>query len=187
MRKLMLSLAAVAMILSACGSDDDESGGGGSDNLSGSIRIDGSSTVGPLSEAAAEFFGEENSDVRVTVGTSGTGGGFKKFCAGETDISDASREIDDTEKALCASKGITYEQLQIANDGLSLVVNNDNTWAECLTTAQLKKIWDQGSTVKNWKEGAATVRRRHRLGDIRLLHRGCQRQGQAESHRLSGH
>ena len=152
MRKLMLALVAVTVLLAACGDDDNDDAGGASQDLSGSIRIDGSSTVGPLSEAAAELFREDNPGVQITVGTAGTGGGFKKFCAGETDISDASREIDATEQALCAQNGVTYEHFQIANDGIALVVNKENTWAKCLTTAQLKKIWDQGSTVKNWKD-----------------------------------
>jgi phosphate transport system substrate-binding protein len=147
---LALSLAVVA----ACGDDDDNGGGGGgSGNLSGTIKIDGSSTVAPLSEAAAEGFQGENPGVRVTVGTSGTGGGFEKFCAGETDISDASRPIkDDDEVPVCEKKGIEFGEVQVANDGLALVVNTENDWAECLTVAQLKKIWDKGSNVKNWNE-----------------------------------
>jgi phosphate transport system substrate-binding protein len=144
---------AIALVAAACGGDDD--GGtttGGGTQLSGTINIDGSSTVAPLSEAAAELFQEQNSGVRVTVGTSGTGGGFEKFCAGETDISDASRAIEDDEKQACESKGIKYEEVQVANDGLSVVVNNENTWANCLTAAQLKTIWDKGSKVNNWNQ-----------------------------------
>ena len=142
---LALSLTAFA----ACG-DDDEGGGG---NLSGTIKIDGSSTVAPLSEAAAEGFQAENPGVRVTVGTSGTGGGFEKFCAGETDIADASRPIkDDEEVPICQKAGIEFEEVQVANDGLAVVVNKENDWAECMTVDQLKKIWQKGSTIKNWKE-----------------------------------
>jgi phosphate transport system substrate-binding protein len=144
---LALSLGAVA----ACGDDEDSGGGGG--NLSGTIKIDGSSTVAPLSEAAAEGFQGENSGVRVTVGTSGTGGGFEKFCAGETDISDASRPIkDDEEVPICEKAGIKYEEVQVANDGLAVVVNTKNDWAECMTVDQLKKVWEKGSKVKNWNE-----------------------------------
>ncbi|WP_326728169.1 PstS family phosphate ABC transporter substrate-binding protein [Streptomyces phaeochromogenes] len=88
----------------------------------------------------------------MTVGTSGTGGGFEKFCAGETDISDASRPIKDEEKALCEKKGIKYEEFQVANDGLSVVVSKDNDFVECLTVEQLKKIWEPGSKVNNWKQ-----------------------------------
>jgi phosphate transport system substrate-binding protein len=144
---------AVALVAAACGGNDDSgTTGGGGTQLSGTINIDGSSTVAPLSEAAAELFQEQNSGVRVTVGTSGTGGGFEKFCAGETDISDASRAIEADETKACESKGIKYEEVQVANDGLSVVVNNQNTWANCLTTAQLKKIWDKGSKVDNWNQ-----------------------------------
>jgi len=157
LRLTALSGAAVlALGLAACG----DSGGTGSDggstsdgaSISGTIRVDGSSTVGPLTEAAAEAFQGENSDVRVTVGTSGTGGGFEKFCAGETDISDASREIEDDEIAACREKGITYEAFQVANDGISVVVNPENDWAQCLTVEQLRKIWNTGSKVDNWNQ-----------------------------------
>ena len=134
--------------MAACG-DDNSSGGS---NLSGSISIDGSSTVGPLTEAAAELFREENPDVKITVGVSGTGGGFEKFCAGETDISDASRQIEQEEIDACKKENITYEEVQVANDGLANVVNPDNDWATCLTVAELKKIWDKGSDVNNWNQ-----------------------------------
>ncbi len=145
--------AVLALGLAACG-DSGGTGGdaGSSSDLSGTIRIDGSSTVGPLSEAAAEAFQGENPDVRVTVGTSGTGGGFEKFCAGETDISDASRAIEEDEIEACRSAGIAYEEFQVANDGLSVVVNPENDWAQCLTVAQLKKIWNTGSKVDNWNQ-----------------------------------
>jgi phosphate transport system substrate-binding protein len=136
-----------ALFVAACG--DDNSGGS---NLSGSIKIDGSSTVGPLTEAAAELFREENPDVRITVGISGTGGGFEKFCAGETDISDASRPIEPEEVAACKKEGITYGESQVANDGIAVVVNPENDWATCLTTGELKKIWEPGSKVNNWNQ-----------------------------------
>ena len=150
-------LCSLAIVAGACGGDD----AGGSDaasasaeggGLSGTIKIDGSSTVAPLSESAAELFQEENGDVRVTVGTSGTGGGFEKFCQGETDISDASRPIKDEEIEACKANGIEYEELMVALDGLSVVVSPNNDWAECLTVEQLAKIWGPDSTVKNWKE-----------------------------------
>ena len=155
--KLHLRLGAVllALVVTAvgCGSDDDGSSAGGSGgDLSGTIRIDGSSTVAPLSEAAAEFFQEENNGVRVTVGTSGTGGGFEKFCNGETDISDASRKIKQSEVDACTAKGIKYEELMVALDGLSVIVSPKNDWAKCLTVDQLKKIWGPGSNVSNWKQ-----------------------------------
>ena len=123
------------------------SGGSGDSggNLSGSIAIDGSSTVAPFAQAAPEAFQAENPDVKITVGTSGTGGGFEKFCAGETDISDASRPIkDDEEVPVCKKNGVAYDEVQVANDGIAVVVNTDNDWVDCLTTEQLKKIWEQG-------------------------------------------
>ncbi|MGW7362080.1 PstS family phosphate ABC transporter substrate-binding protein [Streptomyces sp. NPDC054841] len=145
--------AAVILAASACGGADAGSqGGGGGDKLAGTIKVDGSSTVAPLSTAAAQLFQQQNPGVKVTVGTSGTGGGFEKFCAGETDISDASRPIKDEEKAACEKKGIKYEEFQVANDGLSVVVSKDNDFAECLTVDQLKKIWEPGSKVNNWKQ-----------------------------------
>ena len=157
MRKL-LSLAVcgvLALGVAACGSDDDDDGGtsgGGGGDLSGDIRIDGSSTVGPFAQAAAEEFQAQNPDVKITVGTSGTGGGFEKFCAGETDISDASRPIDEEEEVpICEKNSVTYKEVQVANDGIS-VVTNPNLKVDCLTTEQLKQVWEQGSKVKNLSE-----------------------------------
>jgi len=144
---------ALVLLVSACGSSDNGSSAGGEkSNLSGTIKIDGSSTVAPLSEAAAELFRAESSGVQVTVGTSGTGGGFEKFCRGETDISDASRRIKTAEADICKANGVVYDEFVVANDGLSVVVNPANDWAKCLTTDQLKKIWDEGSTISNWKD-----------------------------------
>ncbi|MET9715262.1 PstS family phosphate ABC transporter substrate-binding protein [Streptomyces rochei] len=145
--------AAVMLAATACGGGDAGSGDGGSgDELSGPVKVDGSSTVAPLTSAASEFYAEEQPKVRVTVATSGTGGGFKKFCVGETDISDASRPIKDEEIKTCEENNIKYEQLAIANDGLSVVVSKENDWAECLTVEQLKKIWEPGSKVNNWNQ-----------------------------------
>ncbi|MEV6784948.1 PstS family phosphate ABC transporter substrate-binding protein [Streptomyces sp. NPDC051098] len=144
--------AAVMLSASACGSDDGGSGAGERDQLSGTISVDGSSTVAPLSMAAAQIFHERNPGVRVSVGASGTGGGFEKFCAGQIDISDASRPINDQEKAACERNGITFEAFQVANDGLSVVVSKDNNFVECLTVEQLRKIWEPGSKVDNWKQ-----------------------------------
>ncbi|MEU2107991.1 PstS family phosphate ABC transporter substrate-binding protein [Streptomyces sp. NPDC019507] len=141
--------AAVVVAVGACGGAGSGDGGGG---LSGTIRVDGSSTVAPLSTAAAQLFQQRNPGVRITVGTSGTGGGFEKFCNGETDIADASRRITAEEQALCADKGVRYEELRIANDGLSVVVSKDNDFADCLTVDQLRKIWEPGSRVDNWNQ-----------------------------------
>jgi phosphate transport system substrate-binding protein len=160
-KRLLLVLAMVAslaFVVAACGDDDDSGGGGGGGgaaeggDLSGTIRIDGSSTVFPFAEAAGELFNEENPNVKITVGESGTGGGFEKFCAGETDISDASRPIKEDEEApVCADAGVKYEEIQVANDGIA-VVTNPNLKVDCLTTAQLKKIWEPKSKIKNLSE-----------------------------------
>ena len=140
---------AATLVLAACGGSEEPAGSGDSGaQLSGPVLIDGSSTVAPLSQAAAELYAEEQPGVNVTVATSGTGGGFDKFCAGETDISDASRAIEDDEKAACAAKGIEFVELQVANDALTVVVNKENTWANCLTTAQLKTMWAPESEGK---------------------------------------
>lgn len=147
--------AALLLAVSACGGDSDTGSNTGSvdgEELSGSVKVDGSSTVAPLTTAAAEIFAEDQPKVRVTVGTSGTGGGFEKFCNGETDLSDASRPIDDEEKKACESKGVEYSEFVVANDALTVVVPKANDWVECLTTDQLKKIWDEGSKVNNWNQ-----------------------------------
>ena len=150
---LLLTLA-LAASGAACGGGSDAGSGGSGDGseLSGEIRIDGSSTVTPLISIAAEDFQGENPDVRVTVGTSGTGGGFEKFCADETDFSMASRAIKDEETQACAANNVEPLEMIVANDGLSVVVNPENDWAECLTVEQLKAIWEPGSQVKNWKQ-----------------------------------
>jgi phosphate transport system substrate-binding protein len=145
-----LTAAGLTLVLAA-GCGDDNSGGGGSD-LSGTIQIDGSSTVGPLTEAAAELFREENPNVKITVGISGTGGGFEKFCAKETDANDASRKIEPDEAEACKKEGVQYREVQVANDGIAVIVNPQNDWAECLTTAELKKIWNKGSNLDNWNQ-----------------------------------
>jgi phosphate transport system substrate-binding protein len=143
--RLLFALLGV-LLLAACGGDNG--GGGGS----GTIRSDGSSTVGPLMQAAAERFQNENSGVRVTVGISGTGGGFERFCRGETDISNASRPIKDEEKQVCSEQGIEFVELPVANDALTVVVNPENDWANCLTVDQLKAIWAPGSKVDSWRD-----------------------------------
>jgi phosphate transport system substrate-binding protein len=149
---VLASAAALVLGVAACGSDDDSSSGsGGGEDLSGSIRIDGSSTVAPLTEAVAEQFMGENPDVRVTVGTSGTGGGFEKFCAGETDISDASRAIEPEEVELCKKDGVGYEEVHVATDALTVMINNENP-VSCLTVEQLADVWGPDSTISNWSE-----------------------------------
>ena len=120
--------------------------------LTSTIEIDGSSTVFPITQAVAEEFQKSHSDVRVNVGISGTGGGFKRFAAGETDISDASRPIKDSEAQTAADNGVEYVEFQVAIDGLSVVVNKDNTWADYLTVEELDMIWNPNSTVFSWND-----------------------------------
>lgn len=150
---IVAAVAAIAVFGVACGGDtSDTSSNGSPSTLSGDVKIDGSSTVGPLSEAAAESFQGENPDVRVTVGISGTGGGFEKFVAGETDINDASRTIKDEESQALAAAGIEYGELTIAMDGLAVVVNSENDWVDSLTVAQLSMIWGADSKIDNWNQ-----------------------------------
>jgi phosphate transport system substrate-binding protein len=142
---LVLSLA-----LWACGGGAEE--GTDESALSGSIEIDGSSTVYPITEALAEEFQIAHPATRVTVGVSGTGGGFKRFCAGEIDIADASRPIKNEERADCEQGGITFTEIRIAWDGLSVVTNPSNDFVDCLTVDELKAIWEPGSTIDNWSQ-----------------------------------
>ena len=151
------AVAALALTLAACGGSNNNDGGsdGGDSGLSGTITADGSSTVGPLTAVASELFNEENPDVKITVGESGTGGGFEKFCAGETDMNDASRPIDEAEEVpLCEENGVEYQEMVVANDALTVIVPADNDFVTCLTTDQLKKIWEPKAdgTVTNWNQ-----------------------------------
>jgi phosphate transport system substrate-binding protein len=122
--------------------------------LKGSITADGSSTVGPYTTAAAELFRRAGATgVQVTVGISGTGGGFQRFCKGEIDLADASRPMRVSEAAACKTNNVgSWRAFTVANDALTVVVNQQNTWARCLTVAELKKIWEPGSKVNNWKD-----------------------------------
>jgi phosphate transport system substrate-binding protein len=122
------------------------------DKFTGTVAADGSSTVTPIIEAIAEEFSIANPESNVTVGTSGTGGGFKRFIAGDTEISMASRPIKDSEAAECAKNGIEFIELPIAFDGLTVVINKQNTWVDHLTVEELNKIWAPDSKVKNWKD-----------------------------------
>ncbi|MDQ8738263.1 PstS family phosphate ABC transporter substrate-binding protein [Paenibacillus sp. LHD-38] len=165
---LMLSMVVLLAFAAACGNNTN-GGNTGSENtgtsnnatnapteeavkLSGEIKIDGSSTVFPLTEAIAEEFNKEHADVRVPVGVSGTGGGFKQFCAGEIAIADASRPIKDEEATACKDAGIEYTELSVAFDGLSVVVSKDNDFIDHLTVEELNKIFLTGSTVTTWKD-----------------------------------
>lgn len=141
----VLAAAAVAvLVLGACGGDDDAAGSGSESELSGAITIDGSSTVAPVSEAIAEEFRTEQGGVDVSVGTSGTGGGFKKFCADEIDIADASRPIKDEEVAACEAAGVDYTEFRVGLDGLAIVTSAENEFLECLTIEQLATIFKEG-------------------------------------------
>jgi phosphate transport system substrate-binding protein len=122
------------------------------DTLTGRVRADGSSTLAPFVSLAAERFGKQHPGVKVSVGVAGTGGGFERFCRGETDLSNASRPIEDEERAACERERIRFIELQVANDGLSVVVSRENDWADCLTVAQLKAIWQPGSEVDSWRD-----------------------------------
>ncbi|PTW90650.1 phosphate ABC transporter substrate-binding protein (PhoT family) [Microbacteriaceae bacterium MWH-Ta3] len=148
---LASTLAISALVLSACGGQTVDPN---SDALAGAVVADGSSTVAPLTEAAADLFRDVEAGVNVTVATSGTGGGFEKFCAGETDLSNASRGIKDEEAAICAENGIEFTEIIVANDGLAVVVPAGNDFVQCLTVEQLNTIWgpEAEGTITSWNQ-----------------------------------
>jgi phosphate transport system substrate-binding protein len=146
LRFAKIALAALAIALPSLSSS------AGDDKLSGSIKIDGSSTVYLITEAMAAQFNRLHPHIKVSVAFSGTGGGFKKFAAGETDISDASRPINATEAKNCKGRGIDFTELQVAWDGLAVVIHPGNTWAKRMTVEQLKKIWHPDSAAKRWSD-----------------------------------
>src|ERR671910_1637375 len=120
--------------------------------LSGEIVSDGSSTVGPLTQAVAEEFNGQASNVQISVDISGTGGGFERFCAGETDVQNASRAIEEDEIAACAENGVDWYEFEVAYDGLTVVTNTENTWLTCITTDQLKQLWQKESPANTWAD-----------------------------------
>ena len=167
----LLTMTAVlgsALMLAACGDDAEESTGGSNTSngtvqsnnnvnneeavLSGKVNGDGSSTVAPITEALVEEYGKVQKDVKVAVGISGTGGGFEKFIAGETDFSNASRPIKDEEVQRLADAGIKYTELKLANDGLTVVIHSENDWATDLTIEQLKQTWIEDGKTKKWSD-----------------------------------
>ena len=165
--RLVYSVSLVALIasLTACASGGDQAtttddgdtastSTGSASGLSGEILVDGSSTVFPISEAMGEEFNIANPDVDLVIGVSGSGGGFKKFCAGETDISNASRQIKDSEIEVCKGAGIDFIEVPVAYDGITIVVNPNNDWAQCLTVEQLNTIWspDSEGKISNWNQ-----------------------------------
>lgn len=148
---LLASITSVALVGAACGNNEEGGTAEGGDALSGKVVMDGSSTVFPIMEAVAEEFSAEQPEVEVTVGVSGTGGGFKRFVTGETDFSNASREIKEEEAAEAEKNGVEFTQLSVALDGLSLVVNPANDWAQDITIEELNKMWTD-TNIKTWKD-----------------------------------
>jgi phosphate transport system substrate-binding protein len=138
-------IAVLAFSIAGCG---DSSSDSGSSDVSGNITVDGSSTVLPFAQASAETFQGENPNVKITVGKSGTGGGLEKFCAGEIDVADASRQIKPEEEAICKKNGITFGEVQVANDGITIVTNKKLP-VKCLTTKELNEVWKKGSKVSS--------------------------------------
>jgi phosphate transport system substrate-binding protein len=151
LKLLILSVTAIALV--SCGGGKKTSDSENS-HLSGDIKIDGSSTVFPITEAVAEDYKAQFPDVKVTVGLSGTGGGFKKFGRGEIDINDASRSIKSSEDSVCKANNITHLELKVAFDGLAVVVNPKNTWINDITVAELKMIWEPAAQgkIKYWNQ-----------------------------------
>ena len=150
MKKTLLGLLGLLMVWS-CGNSGINANNGGKE-LKGEIIIDGSSTVAPISSAVAEEFFRKNKGVNIAIGISGTGGGFKKFAVGEIDIANASRKIKEKEAKEAKKNGIEYIELEVALDGIAVVVNKENTWAQELTEEDLKKIWENGSKIMKWKD-----------------------------------
>ena len=156
---LLVTMIGILAIMAACGSDAEESGSADDSNgnineetLSGSVLIDGSSTVFPIMEAVSEEYMAEQPDVQVSVGFSGTGGGFKKFIASETDMSNASRTIKDEEKAELEANGVEFTEFELAKDGISIVVNKENDWIDSLTIEQLQAMWIENGETKLWSD-----------------------------------
>lgn len=149
-RKVILTALIGIFTLSAAACSSR--GGENTSELTGTIKADGSSTVGPITQAVAEEFNIEYRDVQITVGISGTGGGFKKFVAGETDLQNASRKVKQEELDQAKANGIEMTEFEVAYDGIAIVVNKENTWAADMTTDELKKMWEVNSTVKLWSD-----------------------------------
>ncbi|MGR3765035.1 PstS family phosphate ABC transporter substrate-binding protein [Rossellomorea sp. NS-SX7] len=149
-RLAMTAMVGSALLLGACGA-----GGGAESNgeqLSGTVKVDGSSTVAPIAEAINEEYAGVQPDVKVSIGVSGSGGGFEKFIAGETDLSNASRPIKDEEKTSLEEAGIDFTEFKVANDGLSVVVNKENDWVEEMTMEDLRKLWLEDGKTKKWSD-----------------------------------
>jgi phosphate transport system substrate-binding protein len=143
-RKAIVTTSVLTMVVGA--------GSAFAANVSGSLTIDGSSTVFPLTSAIAEEFSIDNPDARVTVSESGTGTGISRFCNGEITIADASRKIKDTELAACSANNITPKEIQVGLDGVTIITNQKNTWAKKMSMAQLKALFEQNSKIKRWSD-----------------------------------
>lgn len=149
-RLMAVGIAAVAVVGTVVGCGGSSSG---DSDLSGAIAIDGSSTVAPLSIAAADAFNQNNSGVDIKVGTSGTGGGFEKFCNGTTDISDASRSINDKEKDACQKGNVAFTELRVASDGITVVAKKGTDFGkQCISLDELKAVWEKDSKINNWSQ-----------------------------------
>lgn len=146
MTRMMRSFSLMGLLLISCGGEDQ------SDGMRGRVRVDGSSTVFPITEAVAEEFLKVHPRVQVTVGISGTGGGFKKFCAGEIDINDASRPIKPSEQEAAIAGSVQFIELPVAFDGISVVAHPGNDFLDYLTVEELRKIWQPGSMVNKWSD-----------------------------------
>jgi phosphate transport system substrate-binding protein len=146
----MSAMVGSALLLGACGSSGGAESNG--EQLSGNVKVDGSSTVAPIAEAINEEYAAVQPDVKVSIGVSGSGGGFEKFIAGETDLSNASRPIKDEEKSSLEEAGIDFTEFKVANDGLSVVVNKENDWIEELTMEDLRKLWLEDGKTKKWSD-----------------------------------
>jgi len=149
--KTIIALSAV-LFFAACGSPQQNNDGTETEELSGTIQIDGSSTVYPVSEAVAEEFRTVQPKIKVSIGSSGSGAGFKKFSRGEIDISDASRAIKEKEIKACKERNINYLEVRVALDGIAIVVNKENNWLETITTDELKQLWEPNSAITKWSD-----------------------------------
>ncbi|MGF3103717.1 PstS family phosphate ABC transporter substrate-binding protein [Rossellomorea sp. DUT-2] len=147
----MSAMIGSALILGACGAQGGAENGSG-EQLSGSVKMDGSSTVAPIMEAVNEEYAATQPDVKVSIGVSGSGGGFEKFIAGETDLSNASRPIKDEEKQKLEEAGIDFTEFEVAKDGLTIVVNKENDWAKDMTVEDLQKLWVEDGKTKKWSD-----------------------------------
>ena len=152
--KKIVFIISLALVAIACGEKKEQKAKNGTVTLEGTIKVDGSSTVFPITEAVAEEFRAVQPKVKVTIGVSGTGGGFKKFSRGETNLSNASRPIKNKEKAACAENNINYLELEVAYDGLAVLVNPANDWVDSFTVEELKKIWEPSAqgTIMKWNQ-----------------------------------